>query len=322
MDSIDQLQSGMMAYLPKYGVMKVSGEDAVSFIHGQLSQDMLHLKTDEIRFAGYCTAEGFLFATVFAWKSDQNVYLLLPQTVLPSLLKRLQMYILRAKVTLTDVSHDYAVYGFAGKKPEEILTRMLPDIPQKVFSKKEHNRHTVIRLKDAWNTARFLWISPQKVLPDLPQDLFMGEEQHWELTEIEAGMPEIGILTQNRFLPQALNMDRIDGISFAKGCYPGQEMIAKNQNRKPIPHRMIRASSERLNNVLISEMTALEIPVFEAGNDNPCGILSRVAPREKNGIDCLLIVSHNAIALPSLRLGRPDGPVLHKKALPYSLSDE
>ncbi len=321
MHFFDKIESGVISHLPKYGLVQVSGEDAVSFIHGQLSQDIANLKMNEIRFAGYCLADGLLFATLFVWKSDQNVFLLVPQTILPSLLKRLQIFILRSKVKLTDVSQSYSVAGLIGKNIEKMLLPKLTELPKNLYEKKEYDQNIFIKISDAFDAPRFLWISPQKNNADLSKNLHIAQEKDWELTEIDAGMPEIDSSRQNRFLPQEINMDRIGGISFTKGCYPGQEIIAKCQRQNMSKRRMIRAYADIPNTVSEIDLSSYTA-VFESNDENPCGILFQAVFRDKNCIDCLLIVSHNAIASKSLRLGSPDGLVLHQKALPYSLSDE
>lgn len=324
---IEQLKSGFAAPLGRYGLIRVSGEDAVTFIHGQLSHDIASLKADETRQAGYCTPEGRLLAIMLVWKSEGDVWLMLPRDILPALVKRLQIYILRAKVTLTDVSEAFFLCGLGGKKAASVIASRFSPLPDAIGKKTDNASGTLVRVKDALGGARFLWISP--VAPAdarafLSDTLHAANDEDWELGDIEAGLPQVFEATQNRFVPQMMNMELVDGLSFAKGCYPGQEIVARTQYRGTVKRRMIPAYAQ-----IPGEKTAREAGIAPGSDvfdtktpDSPCGTVVRAARFDTGRIDCLMVISRELFASDSLRLGAPDGPALHITPLPYSMPDE
>lgn len=327
MHSIEQLKSGLTATLAEIGLVRASGEDAVTFLHGQLSHDVAGLAPDEARFAGYCTPEGRLLATLLVWKSEDGVRLLMPREILPSLVQRLRMYVLRARVTLTDVSDDFAVTGFAGKKAREALASVLQTLPARVFGRTDGPWGTLIRIRDAFDDARFLQIAPLEgtrfIPPALSSTLVSGDDADWELGEIEAGMPQIYAATQNRFVPQMVNMEQLDGMSFKKGCYPGQEVIARTQYRGKLARRMVAAHADMPGNANARESGITPgLEIVDAATNAPCGILVRAARRDEKRMDCLIVIPKEAFASKSLHLGAPDGPKLFLDPLPYALPDE
>lgn len=328
MRSIQQLQSGFIAPLGRYGLIRASGEDAADFIHGQLSHDIASLKADLARYAGYCTPEGRLLAIMLVWKSSESVWMMVPRDILPGLMRRLQIYILRAKVALTDVSEAFSLYGLGGKKARDVMPSVFPQVSERTGSKVECAAGTFIRLTDAFDGPRFLWVAPAKDAATAGTApftaLYPADDEDWALGGIEAGMPEIVEATQNRFVPQMMNMELIDAMSFTKGCYPGQEIIARTQYRGAIKRRMFRAHA-----AIPGETTAFlagihpGMNVFDvAAPDQPCGIVAQAARYDGQRIDCLMVIPKALAASGSLHLGAPDGPLLLVTPLPYPLPDE
>ncbi|WAW10250.1 folate-binding protein [Oxalobacter vibrioformis] len=327
MRSIEQLESGFVAPLESYGLVRVSGEDAVTFIHGQLSHDIARLKADEARMAGYCTPEGRLLAILLVWKSVSDIWLMMPREILPALLTRLQIYILRSKVTMTDVSDEYAIHGLGGKKAPDALASVFSALPDSAYDKTESAPGTLIRVTDAFGGARFLWVLPaaaRAASASLSDTLYIANDEDWALGDIAAGLPQVYEATQNRFVPQMMNMELVDGLSFTKGCYPGQEIVARTQFRGTLKRRMLPAYAG-----IPGEKTAREagivpgLDVFDTkAPHEACGIVVRAARFDTGRIDCLMVVSRELSASGSLRLGALDGPALHITPLPYALPDE
>lgn len=328
MRSIEQRQSGFIAPLHRYGLVQVSGEDAITFIHGQFSHDIVSLKASEARYAGYCTPEGRLLGIMQAWKSEGSVLLMMPRDILPALIRRLQIYILRAKVTLTDVSERFALYGLGGKKAPEIMQTVFSQLPERTGNKAECVAGTLIQLADAFGTPRFLWIAPMHEAATIGSALFstlsLADDETWELGEIEAGMPQVYEATQNRFVPQMMNMELVDAMSFTKGCYPGQEIVARTQYRGTLKRRMIPAYAAVPSDATASDAGIVPgLDIFDPRAPNePCGILVRAARYDMERVACLMVVSRELMASDSLHLGALDGPALSVTPLPYPLPDE
>lgn len=324
---MEQLESGFIATLPGAGIVRVSGEDAAAFIHGQLSHDIMNLKDDQARFAGYCTPEGRLLASVLAWKSGGDVWLLLPRDVLPGLLRRLQVYILRARVTMADAGDEFAVTGLGGKKAEKAAARWLKEVPSDVYGKADSACGTLIRIRDAFGAARFLWIAPAEtaraIQPSLAAVLAPAGEEDWELGDIMAGMPQVYAATRNRFIPQMMNMELVGGLSFTKGCYPGQEIVARTRYRGTLKRRMILAHADVPGGGARESGIVPGLDIFNAAvPGEPCGMVVRAARRDEKRIACLAVIPLEMSGSPSLHLGAPNGPRLHPDALPYVMPDE
>lgn len=328
MRAMQQLESGFAATLTRTGLVRVSGEDAVAFIHGQLSNDIANLKDNEARFAGYCTPEGRLLASVLAWKSENDVWLLLPRDILPELVKRLQIYILRSQVKIMDASDEFAVTGLGGKKAAEVIAGLLQQMSSDVYGKADSASGTFIRIRDAFGAARYLWIAPAEmaraIQPSLASVLAPANDEDWELGDIQAGMPQIYTATQNRFVPQMVNMELVGGMSFTKGCYPGQEIVARTQYRGTLKRRMISAHADMPGNGTALESGIVPgLDIFNTAVPNePCGIVVRAARHDEKRIDCLVVVPRDMSASKFLRVGALDGPKIYPDALPYALPDE
>lgn len=316
MPLIHPLPNAAFIALSRYGVISVSGEDALSFIHGQLTHNIADLKANEAAFAGYCTHEGLLFALMLVWKDKKEIYLMLPKTVIPSLITRLNRYILRAKVALTDQSDKWLFYGIAGQKAKEHLLSFQLEVPRQTFEMTPQKAGFLIKVKDAFDLPRFLWIVPKSKAVNLSFSNLEQNEALWEFMDIDAQMPKIDLLTQNRFMPPMLNMDKINAMPMQKACFPGKEQITKAQNQSENQKQMLRAYIDiKANPDIIDAALLPGMPLFTPGkNPLPCGNILRAVQYRPNHIDCLVVVSHN-LKLSDFHLNTPDGPVLHNLSL-------
>jgi len=210
-----------VAKLEDYGLLRVAGEDARAFLHAQLSNDIEHLAQDQARLAGWCSAKGRLLATFLVVPSSAGFLLQLARDLLPTVAKRLQMFVLRSKVKIADASGEWAqfgVWGTDGGAPYSVSER-----EGAIAVGIEPERWLV--LASAAASARYV--------PNAPA-------QDWALAEIRAGRPLIGLATQDQFVPQMVNLELAGGVDFHKGCYPGQEIVARAQYRGAVKRRMVR----------------------------------------------------------------------------------
>lgn len=216
--------------LPDLCVLQFQGADAVSFLHAQVSNDLEHLAADRACIAAYCTAKGRSLATMVLWREqDETVFALVRRDLSEALIKRLRMFVLRSKVTIS--LSELHVYGVAD-----------PSSAQTVWNLHRDGSDTLIQVPGELDGLSRHWrISAQ-------QDAnAQASEGRWESADILAGLPWIGAATQDLFIPQALNLDLIDGINFKKGCYPGQEVVARSHYRGTIKRRMMASRTAVLD---------------------------------------------------------------------------
>ena len=318
------LESGHVVLLKQTGLLALEGEDAVSFIHGQLSNDIEHLGSSQARLAAYCNPQGRMLALFHAWKSSGKVWLTVPLDILPALQKRLQLYVLRAKVTLSDESGNMAILGIGGEKGGEALSKWFETLPSEPFGKTENEFGVLVRVADAFGFPRYLLTIAEKRLQvvesELSSTLSVCDESGWTMGDIKAGVPQITLPVQDRFIPQMVNLEQAGGLSFKKGCYPGQEVIARSQYKGTVKRRMFHGMVElpfEDNPPIDVNMTAGANIVDSDGQ--VCGTIVSSARRDNNRVDFLAVVQTEAIGSQALHVEKADGPLITWIPLPYSL---
>jgi len=283
--------------LSDQGLIRASGEDAAGFLHNLLTNDITHLAPGQARHAGLCTPKGRLLATFLIWREGNDFLLMLSADILPGILKKLSMYVLRSKVKLADASTERRLLGVVGADcgPTAAMTTM-PCA----------GGGTAIRV-DAERCV--LVLPPDQTPTDLPP---AGALEDWHLAEIRAGIPRIVAATQEAFIPQMVNYEipAVGGVSFQKGCYPGQEIVARTQYLGKVKRRMFR--------VKLDSAFAPGTDVFtpEAG-DQHCGAVVLTAPSTHDGYESLLVVQSSAAEENAIFVGRPAGARAHLLPLPY-----
>lgn len=307
-----------VAPLNRLGLIAASGEEAARFLHSQLTNDVEHLTSAEARLAGYCSVKGRLTATFLIWKTDDTILLQLPSEILPLLQKRLQMYVLRAKVKLNDVSAGHVILGLTGAKAAAALRNWFEPMPPAPYSTAHCAAGTLIRVADAGQQPRYQWITTaqgaQEAWLTLGRDLIPAGAAAWRLTEIEAGVPQITHATQEQFVPQMINYEVLGGVNFKKGCYPGQEIVARSQYLGKLKRRMQRAS------VAGVEAQAGMAVFSSADPAQPCGMVVNAERSSAQQMECLVELKTAALdGASSIHLGAADGPLLVFGKLPYAL---
>ncbi|EIJ47830.1 glycine cleavage system protein T [Herbaspirillum sp. GW103] len=313
-----QSLESFMAPLTTLGLIAVTGEDAASFLHGQLTNDVAQLDTGVARLAGYCSPKGRLLATFLMWRDEQAIWLQLPRALQPAIQKRLQMFVMRAKARLADASPERAMLGLVGPATANALAQWFPVLPAAPYDKIDNSHGTLIRLADAVDSPRYQWIAPVDILttawPELARHLSPTAGLAWRLSEIRAGVPGIVQATQEQFVPQMINFELIGGVNFKKGCYPGQEIVARSQYLGKLKRRTMLAT-------IASSQAHAGQEVFAAADPGqPCGMVVNAEALDE-GHALALVEMKLAAAEDSVHLGAADGPALHWHALPYELAD-
>ena len=291
-----------IATLSHWGVIRARGADAASFLHGQLTSDVAQLGADRARLAGYCSAKGRLLASFVVWApAPDELLLACSADLLAPTLKRLSMFVLRAQCKLSDASAEFALHGLAGASARAWLGTAALPAP---WQRSEHAGGSLVRLPDADGHERYLWAAPAgsaaPALPALSLDA-------WREGEVASAVPRIEAATVDQFVPQMLNFELVGGVDFQKGCYPGQEIVARSQYRGTIKRRSFLFDSA------VPANAGQEI--FHSGDPGqPAGLVVNAA-----GQRVLAEVKLAALDAGSLHLGAADGPMLVRQPMPYDV---
>jgi folate-binding protein YgfZ len=300
------------AALAHWGVIAARGADAGSFLHGQLTSSFSPLGLSQARLAGYCSAKGRLLASFIGWKtSHEDILLACSADLLAPTMKRLSMFVLRAKCKLSDASAEVRLLGLAGPSATAWLGASAPEA---TWAKTDHLGASVVRLPDAAGAARYLWAAPIDVaLPDLPALSLAA----WKWSEVASGVPTIEAATVDQFVPQMLNFELLGGVDFQKGCYPGQEVVARSQYRGTVKRRTFLFNT--------TGPAAAGQEIFHSEDPGqPAGLVANAAPSPQPGAGSSLLVELKLAALQngSLHLGSADGTPMAMAELPYTVPRE
>ena len=296
-----------IARLGHLGVIRVEGADAASFLHNQLTQDFSLLALSQARLAAYCSAQGRMLSSFYGFKRSQTeVLLVCSLDLLAPTIQRLSRFVLRAKVRLSDASADYKLCGLAG----EVLDAVA-GTSQAPWSKLDIDAASLISLYPADGVRRALWLAP--VAQPTPSGENISTED-WALSEVHSGIALVSAVISDLFVPQMLNYESVGGVSFKKGCYPGQEVVARSQFRGTLKRRAFAAHSS-------TPMKAGDEVFQDADPQQPCGIVAQAAAAG-GGFDAIVSMQVAAAGAGGLHLGSAAGPALTVQATPYPLLED
>jgi tRNA-modifying protein YgfZ len=262
---------------PLNAVLRVSGDDAADFLHNQFTNDVKALAVGAAQWNGWCTPKGRLLVTFVLARDAQGYLLMLPAAFAEAISKRLRMFVLRSKVKVEDVSAATPRFGtWDGVPPEGALR--LGESRAFVFGPVPEGRAATL--------------------------------DEWSLSLIRDGIVQVVPGTQEEFVPQMANYELVGGVSFRKGCYPGQEIVARTQYRGILKKRAVRVRST----VPLSPGDSVYSGAF---GDQSAGMVANVAPSPEGGFEALVVAQLEAIARNDLRHGSPAGPALAIQPLPY-----
>jgi len=301
--------------LSHFGLIRVSGADARSFLQGQLTNDINAVTPELVQLSSYCSPKGRMLGSFWIFERDGDLYVQLPVTRLPAILKRLRMFVLRAQVSLVDASDELARIGLAG----DCAAAMLP------FTPADNEKAcltvdglTIIRMPG--DRPRFELLGPAASLAGIWSQISSQAEQvgheFWSLMDIRAGIPNVFDDTVEAFVPQMANMQLIGGVSFTKGCYTGQEIVARMQYLGTLKRRMYRAYIEG------TESPAPGAEIYSPSNESGqgAGRIVDAAPAPDGGFEALAVLQISSAEANDLRLGDADGPTLRLLGLPYEFA--
>jgi len=213
--------------LTHLGALRFTGADALPFLQGQVSNDTQRLTENTPLLAAYSSAQGRVLALIYLLPHSSGVIAILPREILQATMERMRKFILRAKVQIEDAGDSLAVAGYVGVMPQ---------------SSGGYTEMSGVGVAPVGHDKNRYWlIAAAEKLPSTADTAAAKRiEDEWRLADIRAGLPQIYAATSEAFVAQMLNLDLLDGISFTKGCYTGQEIIARTQHLGRIKRRLFR----------------------------------------------------------------------------------
>lgn len=292
----------VVAPLTHLGVIEVAGNDAAIFLHNQFTSNINHWPVDQAQYSAWCSAKGRMLATFLLFRLTSGLQLQLAADLLPTIVRRLQMYILRSQVSVNDRSGERCLLGVSGAQARNALaTAGLPQ-PDAPLSTAAFADGMVINLgADRFEVAISAAATPP-IWEKLAEVARPVGTPVWEWLDIHAGIPLISARTQEQFVPQMAHFERIGGVSFHKGCYPGQEVVARTQYLGKVKRHLYVLQ-------LVSTAEAGDAVFSSANPDRACGMIVNAAPAPDGGFAALAVLQEGLLA-GQLHQGSVDGPLV------------
>ncbi|GAA5182859.1 folate-binding protein YgfZ [Niveibacterium umoris] len=301
--------------LTHLATLRASGEDASAFLHNLFSNDIKKLELHGAQWNSFNSPKGRMLASFLVWRDGNDYMLQLSADLLAAMHKKLGMYVLRSKVRLSDTTPDLAAIGLAGPAVATALDAAGLTLPPEAMSATQ-GAIQVVRV----DPARVQVIAPIAQAADLWKKFAAAGAvpagtAAWRCLDIRAGIPVITQSTQDEFVAQMLNFELIGGVSFQKGCYPGQEIVARTQYLGKLKKRMFLAHAE----TALAPAAGQDLYAPDFG-DQSCGKIVQVAPAPGGGFDLLAVVQLSSRDADQVRIGSPDGDIIRFLPLPYTVS--
>ena len=305
----------IVADLSHLNLIRFVGEDAQTFLQGQLSNDVRQLDGANTQLTSFNSPKGRMLANGLLWQNAPSSYIFqLPDSLREAIQKRLTMFVMRSKVQVSDVSDTWVKLGVGGKDAQDALAQVLQTLPATEHGLVHFDGGSVMRLPGgsfelllAPEQAPAIW---DKLIPHAKP---VGSV-HWDALLIHAGIPTILPATQEQFVAQMLNYELIGGVNFKKGCYPGQEIVARTQYLGKPKRRLYRAhigggEAPQAGD----ELYSADIP------DQATGMIVNAAPASAGGFDVLVVLKISSAESQAVHFKSIQGPKLELQSLPYAV---
>lgn len=294
--------------LDDIGYLHVHGADATKFLHAQFTNDLAAMTVGEAQYSGYCTAKGRLLAFMLIVKSADDDYLLItPREICSSILPRLRMYVMRDDVQLEEMPGDRAVFGILGEPSDCGLPAADGEM------RASFDVHTCTIMLDPAAGRHLVITDPGSLAGAGCQ---AGDAALWYAHEIKQGIPRIGAATMEAFVPQMVNLDLIGAVNFKKGCYPGQEVVARVHYLGKTKQRMFLLESDTAQDIVPGT------PVFAADDADKAAGTVVSAARTTSGQLLLAVLQTTRVAdHDELHVADIGGAPLSLRQLPYAIPE-
>lgn len=296
------------------GVIQAQGDEAAAFLHGQLSQDVNSQTAHQARLAAYCSAKGRMLGSLLNLRPQPDLlWLMADRETVPALVKRLSMFVLRAKAKVTDATATVSVLGVVGASAGASLGASPDTAP---WSVEPVAGGQLARLPDVLGVPRWLWVGDAAAAQDSLAKLPALPPEQWQWLDVMSGIPRVQLATVDQFVPQMVNYELIGGVNFQKGCYPGQEVVARSQYRGTTKRRAFIVHADH-------PLTPGQELFSEADAGQPAGVVINAAtipgaaPRSSALVELKLAARGTG-----LRAGSAEGVPVQLGALPYALPSD
>ncbi|MDP2805634.1 MAG: folate-binding protein [Gallionellaceae bacterium] len=304
--------------LSQFGVLKVTGEEAQSFLQNLCSNDVAAITPALAQLSSLNTAKGRVLATFLIWKIGNDYYLHLPSSLIAAIQKKLTMYVLRAKVKIENISEKTVCLGIAGKDASTLLKTQFGDLPTSYLASTFHDGTIILRFEENRYLLCTIEEQASMIWQRLSAEATPVGSGYWDYLNIRAGVPVILPATQEQFVLQMINLELIGGVSFKKGCYPGQEIVARMH--------YLGKPKQRTYLAHIASDTAPQAndPLFSADYEGQVsGNIVNTAPAAQGGYDVLASLHVSTMkANLEVHWNTADGVELRFEKLPYDFPAE
>jgi folate-binding protein YgfZ len=309
------LNGNIITDLSQLAAIEVTGENAEEFLHGQFTSDINSLNQDNFQFSAWCNAKGQVLTNFFIFRYKTGFLLLVPTNLCEKFISRLKMYILRSDVIVNNKSNDLIWIGISLNGSNDLINNIIKEIPANEGALINTENYTCLRVFDS--KSRFILIGETDAITKIWQQLTasmtpVGTHQ-WQLLDILAGLPWLNESCIEKFIPQYLNLDILNGVSFEKGCYPGQEVIARLQYRGEIKRRLFLASIQQE----IVPLVGADLYLSE--NNRSIGKIINVQTHPELGFVLLAVAEIESVKEGNITLQKSAGNLLSFHSLPYSI---
>ena len=304
----------IVADLSQLGIIAFRGEETTAFLQGQLTNDVRALHADAAQWNGYCSPKGRLLGNSLMWRQGEDYCLQLSGDILTSVHKRLAMFIMRAKVQARDASDETVRLVVAGKQAAAAVTTAMGTLPEAAMRSIAVDAGHVIRVAEDKFVLSIAPAHAEAVWNMLCETATPVGAPVWDWLRLNAGIPMIVAATQEQFVPQMVNLEVIGGVNFQKGCYPGQEIVARSQYLGKLKRRMFLAHVD-------AEATPGDNLYSADFEGQATGTVVNAAPAPSGGFDILAVIQVESANTQTLHLKAADGATLSLKSLPYAMPE-
>ena len=311
--SIDSGKPSVMV-LDHLTCYQVDGEDAAAFMQGQFSNDINNVTASTGQLTSYSTPKGRMLAIFYICQRDDTYLLVVSKDIAPTVMKRLQMYVMRSKVTIKQ-SDNSLLLGICNDEAATVLNSLKLETPKKDYQTSFNDSLLCMKIPSV--STRYLIIGNESLSEQINQlspsktDVFTNS--YWQWQDIMAGVPNITAAIQEAFVPQMANMELIDGVSFSKGCYPGQEIVARLHYLGNASRRMFRVEIEDDKEICIGD------EIYSDGSEQSVGKFLSAIKQSENNYTGLAVLRVEAVNKGQLVTGSPAGKSVKVKPLPYEV---